>query len=316
MSAVLLGDIGGTNARFMLAPETGRLPTPTVLRTSDFPTLSAALAHFLGSRRGPLRGAALSVAGPVEGGLVRMTNCPWGVDLETLRAATGAASPVLINDFAALGSGIPTLEPSDIRPVGSGDILAARGPIGVLGPGTGLGMSGLVPDGTGRFLILQGEGGHADLPVATDREMAVLAYLLDRHDHVSVERVVSGPGLETLYAALAALDEGAPKHLSAPEIDVQAASGADPRAREAIALFTGLLAAAAGNLALTLGAKGGVYLGGGILPRWGTLFDERLFRRRFEAKGRFSPYLADIPTAIITAPDVAFRGLRRLALGQ
>jgi glucokinase len=316
MSTLLLGDIGGTNARFMLAPATGALPPLTVMRTADHPTLEAALGALLGPAPGTLRGAAFSVAGPVQDGAVHMTNCPWVITRNALGAATGVAAPVLINDFTALAEGLSLLGPGDIRPVGMGDILAGAGPLGLLGPGTGLGVSGLIPDGRDSFVALAGEGGHADLPASSPREMAVVSWLCERRGHVSAESLLSGPGLETLYATLAEIDEGAPQHKSAAEIDRLALAGTDPRAAETIALFTGLLGAVAGNLALTLGATGGIYLGGGILPRWGALFDTALFRRRFEAKGRFAAYMARIPAAIITAPDVAFRGLRKLALGR
>jgi glucokinase len=315
MDTLLLGDIGGTNARFMLAPAQGALPSATILHTADFPTLEAALASLLGPGAS-LRATALSVAGPVRDGLVRMTNCPWVISAAGLTAATGLADPILINDFAALAHGVPSLGPGEIRRVGPGDVLVAKGPIGILGPGTGLGMAALVPDGRGGHRVVAGEGGHADLPAMTQREMAVLALLQRQHGHVSIERVLSGPGLEALYAALAVLDEGKPQICAAPEIDARALARTDPRAAETIALFTGLLGAVAGNLALTLGAEGGIYLAGGILPRWGALFDETLFRRRFEAKGRFAEYLGRIPTAIITAPDVAFRGLRALAMAE
>lgn len=308
---ILLGDIGGTNARFMLAPVAGPLPPPVVVRTADYPTLGVALQMILGKT--VPRAGAFSVAGPVRDGVVSMTNCPWIVSTAEICATSGVAAPILINDFAALAQGLPMVGAGDVRPVGPGNILAAKGPIGVLGPGTGLGVSGLIPDGHGSYIPLAGEGGHVDLAPTNPRELAVIAYLLGQRAHVSAERILSGSGLALLHASLAAIDKVPAPLLSAPEIDAAALAG-DPRALETIALFTGFLGAVAGNLALTLGATGGIYLGGGILPRWGALFDAQLFRAHFEAKGRFAAYLKKIPTAIITAPDVAFRGLRRLAL--
>jgi glucokinase len=310
---VLLADIGGTNARFILATGAGPLPTPVVLKTADYASLGDALKAFLGVAPPTLAAAAFSVAGPVENSAVRMTNCPWVVSAPAITAASGVGAPLLLNDFAALGHGLAALQPADLRMIGPGRVDPARGPLALIGPGTGLGVGALIPDGKGGFLALSSEGGHADLAPGTPRELAVLAHLLTRHAHVSAERVLSGPGLVTLYDSLAEIDGAQAQTLSAAQIDQAALAGNDPRAVETIRLFTGLLASMAGNLALTLGAKGGVLLGGGILPRWGALFDDALFRARFTAKGRFADYLAAIPTAIILAPDIAFRGLYRLA---
>jgi glucokinase len=186
-------------------------------------------------------------------------------------------------------------------------------PMVALGPGTGLGVASVIPDGRGGFVVAPGEGGHADLAATNDREIAIVHYLIRQHGHVSSERVLSGPGLETLYGAIAALDGLALKGKPiAADIAQAARAKSDAAAVEAVGLFTGWLGAAAGNLALVLGAQGGVYVAGGIVPAWGELFDGKLFRRHFEAKGRMKTFLAPIPAYVVTAKDLAFRGLAEL----
>jgi len=310
----LLADIGGTHARFMLAPPDGPLPQPHIFKTGAFPRFETALAEFLRIQNysGALRGIAVCAAGPVESGIVQFTNSPWQIGLDILRAFNPQTPPQLVNDFVAQAEGVLALGEGDVQRIGNTTLRAPDAPIGVLGPGTGLGVAMLVPGVDGHYRAYAGEGGHVDLPVTEDREYEVLKRLKPGHVHVSAERVLSGPGLERLYATLRAIDGATSKTLGAHEIDTHARAGDDPYASEAVRLFTGWLGAVAGNLALTIGAKGGIYLSGGILPRWGSLFDGDLFRDRFEAKGRFSPYMASIATALVLAPDIAFRGLRRL----
>jgi glucokinase len=311
---LLLADIGGTHARFMLAPLDGPLPPPVDLATDAYPTLAAALAVFLGASRAKvsLAGAAIAAAGPVLEGKVSLTNCPWSISLAEIARATAVSTPVLVNDFAAMAMGVTTLGKEESIALGAERQAVPDHPIGVLGPGTGLGVAALVPDGRGDYVVVSGEGGHVDLPSSDASEDAVLALLRKRFGHVSAERALSGPGLENLYAALCERDGARPLLRSAEEI-ARDAQKDEPRASEAVAFFTGFLGAVAGNLALTLGALGGLYLAGGILPRWGRLFDPTLFRERFEAKGRSQALLTRIPTRLVTAPDCAFRGLRKLA---
>ena len=241
-----------------------------------------------------------------------MTNCPWDVTHEAIVEATGLQTVALLNDFTALALALPELGQADVAQIG-GDAPQPAGTKGVLGPGTGLGVSGLVRAGD-RWVPLAGEGGHVDLAPSNPREISVIYQLMQEFGHVSVERVLCGPGLETLYMALGALsgakETGKP---TAMDIANRARTGASPLASETVELFTGWLGAVAGDLALTLGATGGIYLGGGILPRWGALFDRDLFRYRFEAKGRFKSYLAPIPVYLITRADPAFLGLARAA---
>lgn len=309
---VLLGDIGGTNARFVLAAPEGAIGPLTIVKTESFASVDLAIQELLGPEPRPLAGAGFCVAGPVRDGKVKMTNCPWTITQRGLAAATGIAAPVLINDFAALAQGLPTLAPGDVRAIGPPSA-TGQWPVALIGPGTGLGVSGLLPGPKGSFVAISGEGGHINLAAGTPRELRVISRLMETHEHISAERILSGSGLEILYETLSGL-EGKAERLTAPQIDAAALRGDNPIARETIAMFTGFLGAVAGDIALILGATGGVYLGGGILPRWGALFNDALFRERFEAKGRFQPYMTAIPTAIIAAPDIAMRGLRRLVL--
>jgi glucokinase len=185
----------------------------------------------------------------------------------------------------------------------------AHAPKVALGPGTGLGVASAVFDGA-RWLAVPGEGGHVDLAPTNDRELAVVYQLMRSHGHVAAEDAVSGPGLEALYLAIAALDGVSFKAKPlAADIAKAAHAKSDPVAVEAVALFTGWLGSIAGDLALTLGAQGGVYIAGGIVAQWGASFDAKLFRRRFEAKGRIKYFLEPIPCYLVTAKDLAFRGL-------
>jgi len=316
---VLVADIGGTHARFALVhPGRTKPEEPVVLMTALYPSLEEALQTFLEQvGHQDLAGAAICAAGPVQSSGINahidMTNCPWSVDARTISAATGVALPVLVNDFTAAAVSLPFLGAEDVQQIGGGEPLADA-PIGVLGPGTGLGVSGLVPAGDGAYTPLSGEGGHVSLAPGNEREISLLFHLMQTYGHVSAERVLCGPGMETLYAALGALDGSAEiGKPTAADISRMAQDGSSPLARETVDVFTGLLGSVAGDLALTLGAQGGIYLAGGILPRWGDLLNQRLLRHRFEAKGRFKAYLSDIPIFLVTVRDIALIGLASLA---
>tara|TARA_R110002110_G_scaffold70800_2_gene189522 strand:- start:11192 stop:12211 length:1020 start_codon:yes stop_codon:yes gene_type:complete len=324
-AVLLVADIGGTHARFALPRLRGRaidMPEPSVFLTADHPHLEAALTLFLEKMERPvIAGVAVCAAGPVEGSgteaHISMTNCPWDVTLDGLSRVTGVRRPRLMNDFAALAMSVPALSGGDLHHVAGVGTAIAGASAGILGPGTGLGVSALVFE-TGHEIPVAGEGGHVDLAPAGEREAAIIAHLHARHGHVSAERVLSGPGLVTLYEALKALSGGedtAP--LTAPEIARRALKGDCPVCVEAVRLFCGWLGAVAGNLALTIGARGGIYIGGGIVPGWLAaapgLFDESLFRARFEAKGRFRSYLEQIPVFVIRRADPALLGLARAA---
>ena len=311
----LIADIGATNARFALQRPGARPQAPVVLRCAEHDGIEAAVRAALaraGAEAPPLD-AAVAVAAPVVGDRVEMTNHPWRFSRERLRRALGLRRLVVINDLTAIALSLPRLGRGERRRVGGGR-RARRAPIAVLGPGTGLGVSGLLPVGDG-WVPLAGEGGHADLAPGDDEELAILERLRRRFDHVSLERALSGPGLVNLYRALAEIEGGAaadPDLPTAKEIAARARAGTCRRSSAAVATFCGLLGAAAGDLALTLGARGGVYIAGGIVPKLGPAFDADRFRRRFEAKGRLAAYLAPIPTYVVTAAEPALLGLAGL----
>lgn len=310
----LLADIGGTHTRLALSDGVGRFGAVEVVHTADFDGAEQAIADYLSRAAGtePPDRAMLAVAGPVVGNRVRLTNADWDIDGGEAARALGFRSVRLVNDFVAVARALPLLAADDIAAIGS---LAPerRGTMVALGPGTGLGVAGLVPVGDAGWLPVAGEGGHVTLPVMTDAESAVLAVLRRRVDHVSAERVLSGIGLPALDAALAIVDGEAPRPDRESEAILAAARAGEPRARRATGMFVDLLATVAGDLALTFGATGGVYLAGGMPNYLGELFDHERFRARFESKGRSSHYLRRIPTAIVTHRQPGLLGLSALA---
>lgn len=316
--ARLLADVGGTNARFAWQAAPGApFEAITVLPVAGFARLQDALRHYLDTRApGPVGAAAIAIANPVSGDAVRMTNHHWAFSQREMRAELGLQHLRLLNDFTALALALPDLPAAELRAVGGAAALADA-PKALVGAGTGLGVSGLLPDGRGGWLPLQGEGGHVTLPAATPRERLVMDGLVRRYGHASAERVCSGQGLLDTFALLCEAD-GVGVHGidSASAVTEAALQRAQPQALEALTMLCALLGSVAGNLALTLGARGGVYIGGGIVPRLGAWFDTSPFRERFETKGRFQPFLRDIPAWVITsAQSPALLGAAR-ALDQ
>ncbi len=305
----LVGDIGGTHARFATIEAPGAPLTDRSMHAcADFagiePLMRSRLAHPDGLR--PVA-CALGVATPVTGDVVHMTNLDWSFSITALRVATGLPRLAVINDFESLARGLPSLLANELRSVGggAGDPGAARA---VLGPGTGLGVAGLVA-GAGSAAPIVGEGGHVTLAAEDELEDAVLRVLRSRFTHVSAERVLSGPGLVHLYEAICATHGALAGGFAPSEITARALGHGDALCMLTVTRFLGWLGAVAGNLALTLGARGGVYIGGGIAVQMLGLFADSPFRERFESKGRFRSYLADVPTWVITdASDAALRG--------
>ena len=304
----LVGDIGATNARFGLMSPAGAVLHSSTFAGADFATITDAIAAYLGQASSLPRPriGCLAIAAPVSGDQIRMTNHPWSFSLAALRGQLGFERLEIINDFTAVALALPRLGPDDRMPVGGGMPIDGR-PIAVLGPGSGLGASGLIPAGP-RWSPLTGEGGHVTMAAVIARENGVLDWMRRHFDHVSAERCLSGPGLVNLYNALAALDGVPAAPYTAAQITDPATAARDPLCREATAMFCAMLGTVAGDLALTLGAQGGVYIAGGIMPRLGARFVESGFRARFEAKGRLSPYVAAIPTYVVTHPLPAFLG--------
>jgi len=309
----LIADIGGTNARFALL-EGDDVNEEQVLACADYPTLVAAVEHYLesiransGARRP--RDAAMAIAGPITGDHIRMTNHVWEFSAATTRRQLQLERLVFLNDFTALAMAIRHLPPSELEQIGGGRAVLGS-TIALLGPGTGLGVSGLVPAGE-HWIPLQGEGGHVTLSVMTEREMEVYWQLHQRFSHVSAERVLSGPGLVNLYDALCKVEGVRPDVLTPREITERALAGSCKLSLETVSMFCALLGTLSGNLVLTLGAVGGLYIGGGIVPQLGPFFASSSFRDRFEDKGRYADYLADVPIYVIRTELPAFIGLAR-----
>jgi len=307
----LVADIGGSNARFAIARrEAGgvALDHMVAMRGADHADLVAAIEHYLlttGEKCPPA--AAIAIAGPVVGDRAEITNhTAWSFAIEATRRRLGLVRLAALNDFTAIALSLPHLRAGDLRQIGSGAATAGA-PIGVIGPGTGLGMSGVVRTATG-WAAIEGEGGHATFAPMSERESDIADLLRGRFGHVSWERVLSGPGLVNLYAAIAQLDGHDAEPLSPEAIDERGRGGACALCREALEIFCAALGTAAGSLALTLGACGGVFIGGGIVPQLESFFDRSAFRARFESKGRLSDYVRPIPTFVITAANPGLIG--------
>jgi glucokinase len=253
--------------------------------------------------------AVLAVAATPAGDAVSLTNHPWTFSIEELRQSLRMRRLNVVNDFHA-NAAVPHLDEDERVQIGPGAPVADA-PVGVIGPGTGLGVSALIPTPSGP-LPIPGEGGHVTMPPADAREGAVLDLMRGRYDHVSAERVLSGPGLVNLYNTLCELSHVPAAPLTAAQITDPRTGATDPYAREATAMFCAMLGTIAGNLALTLGARGGIYIAGGIVPKLGDAFAQSQFRSRFEAKGRFSTYLAAIPTYVVVRPFAALLGVKLL----
>ena len=307
----LLADIGGTNARFALQPAGAEgFADIEVLACGDYPAIGDAVRAYLhraaarGLAAGAVRQAAIAIANPVEGDEVGMTNHCWRFSIAALKAELGLDTLLVVNDFAALAMSLPHLKAEQRERIGGG-IEQSGKPIGLIGPGTGLGVSGVIPCG-GHWMPLAGEGGHVSFAPVTRQEMKILQALWEEHGHVSAERLLSGPGLELIHRELAG------QRLGAAEITSRALDGSSIACRETVETFCAVLGSVAGNVALTLGATGGMYIGGGIVPRLGALFGGSRFRERFEGKGRLSGYLARIPTWLIREEYPALRGVAAL----
>jgi glucokinase len=311
----LLADVGGTNARFALETRPGEITQVHVYPCADYPGIADVIKKYLKDTKiGRVNHAAVAIANPVDGDQVRMTNHDWHFSIEATRRALGFDTLLVVNDFTALAMALPGLTDTQRVQVGGG----TRRPhsvIGLLGPGTGMGVSGLIP-ADDRWIALGSEGGHASFAPSDEREDLVLQYARKKWSHVSFERVAAGPGIEIIYRALAARDKKrVPSTLDVSEISKRGLEG-DPLAAETLEVFCGILGTFAGNIAVTLGALGGIYIGGGVVPRLGEFFEKSSFRQRFEAKGRFEDYLKNVPTFVITAEYPAFLGVSAILAEQ
>ncbi len=312
----LLADIGGTNVRFALEGVSGNLYALSELKQNRFHSISGAIRAYLAQPQTTaadakrVSHAAFAIANPLDGDWVQMTNANWAFSIQSLKTEFGFETLLLVNDFTALAMAIPGLAPDQKQQIGGGTPKAGRA-IGLLGSGTGLGVSGLVSHGDD-WIALESEGGHVSFSPMNEREADILRFAWREFPHVSAERLVSGMGLELVYRVLLVMTGAKREILAAPDITQRALAQGCPVCDEAVELFCAMLGTVAGNLALTLGAQGGIYIGGGIVPRLGERFVNSGFRQRFEQKGRFSQYLAQIPTFVITAKTPALFGVSKL----
>lgn len=309
----VIGDIGGTNARFALVEADGEIHDILPLVNRDYPTLVEACEAYLErvAPRTPPHHGALAVASPIFGDQVQLTNLHWAFSIEATRVRLGLAKLDIVNDFVAAALAVPTLKADDVLKIGGGEP-TARAPIWTLGPGTGLGAAALAWGGHA-WLPLSSEGGHMTIAAANDREAEILSMLRGMHSHVSAERVVSGPGLVNLYTAIATLSKRPIDPAIVPaDITARGLERSCPLCIETLDVFASMLGTVASDLALVLNARGGLYIAGGIVPRLMPWFTTSGFRRRFEDKGRFSDYLATMPTYVITRSLPALVGLAQL----
>lgn len=310
MKLALVGDLGGTNARFALWREQ-RLESVQVLATADFATPEQAIDHYLsglGLGAGELGAVCLAVAGPVGGEHFRFTNNHWQIERSAFCRSLGLPVDglLLVNDFTAMALGMTRLRPHERLSICPG-VAEPGSPAVVIGPGTGLGVGTLLPVGGGRWRALPGEGGHVDLPIGNPREAALWQALFAQLGHVRAEDALSGNGLLQLYRACCAVDGHEPVLASPVEITAAALAG-DPLAVAVLEQFCVWLGRVAGNNVLTLGARGGVYIVGGMVPRFAGFFQASGFSRGLADKGRMSGYLAGVPVWLVTAEYPGLEG--------
>lgn len=304
----LVADVGGTNARFALADDYGALQAEQSLRCADFDGLAEAVRHYLSNHNvGSIRAAAVAVATAVYVDQVSFTNSSWSFSIRELARQLGVKDFHVVNDFTALALSIPRLDREWVIPVTADGRREPHAPRAVIGPGTGLGVSGVFHFGR-RWHALDSEGGHVTLAPADARELELLGILTRRFEHVSAERVLSGPGLVNLYRANCELDGVTGQALEPADITERGLAGEDAVCVQVLDDFCAMLGTITGSLVLTLGARGGAYVGGGIVPRLQSFLGQSRFRQRFEAHGRLSDYLADVPCYIVTARYPALEG--------
>lgn len=309
----LVADIGATHARFARCDAPGS--TPRALRklhTRDFATLEEALRTYAGETDLEVEHACLAVAGPVSGEQIRLTNGNWCFTRDALAREFGFRGLRILNDLEAIALAVAFLGPDDFRAIGGGET-ASDAPMAVVAPGTGLGMSLLLPCGEGWHLVAT-EGGHATLAPGNEREEAVFDYWLTRGGRLSREHFLSGPGLMRIHEALASLEATPAPAQSPEEISALAETRHDPVCLETLEIFMALLGSTCGDQALSTGARGGVWLAGGILPHLSERLEQGPFRARFEDKAPMTDWVSAIATRLITAAEPGLTGAARARL--
>ena len=304
----IVADVGGTNARFGLVRPNGTdVYNTETLQVRDFDHISEAFRSFINKQNltNPVQ-ACVALAGPVEGDQVQLTNGDWAFSVEQTRVGLGLQKLLLVNDFKAQAAAIPYIKDDQLFLLGGKQPVEDRFKV-IVGPGTGLGVAGASKTKDG-FLIVQGEGGHIGLSPTTDREIEVHKKLLQQYGRVSAERIICGSGLRNLYQTLQELNKDPKGTMTEAEVVAHALEGDDPVCVEALDIFLAYLGAVAGDLALTFGALGGVYIAGGIAPRVKDYVIGSQFRHRFEAKGRLSHMIKDVPTYLVMSKHAGLIG--------
>lgn len=310
----LIADIGGTNARFAYVDDSGNVADIDILACNDYPSLTDAAQAYLGKYKHKTDRAVLAVAAPILGDEIKMINHTWVMSKKKIQSDMNLKDLKIINDFTAIAHGVPLLGQTDIYQLGEGE--AQKGaPIGIIGPGTGLGVAAVIFDEKGKPIPITTEGGHVTMCANTQREWDIIAELKrEKYRHVSAERLVSGKGIVNVYQAICTIDGFTPTKTEPSEITKAGLDRTDPVCVETLDLFADWLGTLAGNVALSLGAFGGVYIAGGIVMKLGEWFKTSRFRESFMNKGRYHGYLARIPTFVITHPHPGFVGLQGLVL--
>ncbi len=306
---LLVADIGGTNARFALADFGAagvKLGDMHAFRAEDYETISDAAHAFLEAVQAKPKAACFAVAGPITDEVVEFTNSPWVLDIAKVKKQLRLERLLAINDFEALAASVRHLQPSDLAQVKPG-VSEPNAPIMVMGPGTGLGQSIIVPAG-GKDIIIATEGGHVAFAPQDDEEIEVLRFIMREHKRVSIERLLSGRGLVNIHRALCAVAGKPRASLQADEITHAAMTREYPIAVKAVDLFCAILGSAAGDAVLASGARGGVILGGGILPKIRDIFLKSNFVERFLDKGRMRDYVEPVPVDLIVRDGAALIG--------
>lgn len=303
---ILVGDIGGTNARFAIADaQTLHMRHTGHRRTADFAGLREAIESYLASEANGLRPthAAIAVACPVGDDCIKLTNNHWQFSVSELQSQLRLDELRMLNDFTVQALAIPHLDAGDFTRIGPDVPARENEAIGVLGPGTGLGVSGLVPNGSGGWVPLAGEGGHAGIVAENEEEFALLRFAWAEFGRTSLERILCGSGIAFLYRAMCHVRGAKAEAYTQEQVVEKALNGACELCRDTLMQFCAFLGNYAGDLALILGARGGIYIAGGVVPRFGPLFEASPFRARFENKGRFTAYNSAIPTFVVAPHD-------------
>ncbi len=302
----LLADIGGTTARFALQLD-GGIDRVRVLACADYPSMQDAIRAYLREQAVDVRQAAIGIATPVTTDDVRMTNHHWAFSIQATRQELALDTLLVMNDFAALSLSLPYLPAHELRRIGGADP-EPRAARGVVGAGTGLGVGALVPTADGAWQAVAGEGGHVSFSPFDEEEIDLWRFAHARFGHVSAERLLQGRGLELIHEWVSGGTGGMRAGFSAARITELGLRAADPLCRRSLEVFCRLLGTVASNVALTVDARGGLFIGGGIVPRLGDFVAQSAFRARFEDKGRMSPLLARIPVFVIHSPWPALIG--------